>query len=134
MTGRYESKLSADVAQPRAGQTFHEGVPIASHALEAHGEKVKRGAKAQLDLLTTHRLHHLGGHAVPCHGAALHGVWRIDLHGLIASNDCGPILVPITTMIRKLVKSVAAAGAPVRWRQPGGFRRVRNIPIGTPLC
>jgi hypothetical protein len=43
---------------------------------------VKRGAKAKLYLFRSGSLHDLGRHAVPSHGATLHNIGRINLHGI----------------------------------------------------
>src|SRR4051812_1848545 len=74
MASRHERELSRCVAQLRSWQPLDERVPIVSHALVAYGQKMKRPAKAKLDLFTARGLHDLGGHAVPRHRVALHDI------------------------------------------------------------
>ena len=87
VAGRHQGQLAPRVAQPRSRQAFDEGVAIAAHALIADGEKMKRGAKANFQLLAPRRLHDLGGDAAPADGAALHDIGRIDLHRLAGRID-----------------------------------------------
>src|SRR5882757_5243870 len=93
MTGWHESELSPHVSQLRSGQTIDKRLPIASYPLFIYGKKVKWGAKAKLYLFRSGRLHDLGRHAVPRHGATPHNIGRKNLHGMVARTDQGSIVL-----------------------------------------